>query len=146
MMSIFGESKKLRGLIAPDRIECAPGFIGSIAVTTERWQQFAIKLHCPLKVFHSQINVIQNPCFHFCKITRTCRFAPSSRQERSEVRVVSGLRAESSTSIPTRSRPPRRLLCPRTRAATQSYESRPPSHPSKCPKIFSATKPKSFPY
>src|SRR5205823_14200733 len=65
MMSIFGESKKLGGLIAPDRIECAPGFIGSIAVKTERWQQLAVKLHCPLKVFHPQINVIQNSRLHW---------------------------------------------------------------------------------
>src|SRR6266851_445419 len=64
MMSIFGESKKLGGLIAPDRIECAPGFIGSIAAKTERWQQLSVKLHCPLKVFHSQINMIEQPCLH----------------------------------------------------------------------------------
>src|SRR5439155_19470258 len=65
MMSIFGESKKLGGLIAPDRIECDPGLIGSTAVKTGRWQQLAVKLHCPLKVFHSQISVVHNSRLHW---------------------------------------------------------------------------------
>jgi hypothetical protein len=58
MLSILRESKKLGRLVAPDRLERSPGFIGSIAGKTERRQQLAVKLHCPLKIFHSQINVI----------------------------------------------------------------------------------------
>src|SRR5882724_4352408 len=65
MLSILRESKKLGRLVAPGRIERSPGFIGSIAGKTERRQQLAVKFHCPLKIFHPQINVIQNSCFHF---------------------------------------------------------------------------------
>src|SRR6266446_4460604 len=65
MLSILRESKKLGRLVAPGRIERSPGFIGAIAGKTERRQQLAVKFHCPLKIFHPQINVIQNSCFHF---------------------------------------------------------------------------------
>src|SRR5438093_29828 len=65
----------------------------------------------------------------------------TSKQNESNVWIF-GFRGESSTSIPTMFHRPRRLLCPRTRAATQSPESRPLSHPLKFPKIFSATKPR----
>src|SRR6266480_7012348 len=65
MLSVLGESKKLGRLIAPDRIECSPGFVGSIAAKTERRQQLTVKLHCPLKIFHPQINVIQNTRLHW---------------------------------------------------------------------------------
>src|SRR6266404_8302719 len=66
----------------------------------------------------------------------------TSKQNESNVWIFY-FRGESSTSIPTMSHRRRRLLCPRTRAATQSPESHPRSHPSKFPKIFSATKPRS---
>src|SRR5438132_11012804 len=64
MMSIFCESKKLGRFVAPDGIECSPGFVGAIAGETERRQQLSVKLHCSLKVFHPQIDVIQNARFH----------------------------------------------------------------------------------
>src|SRR6202040_239272 len=130
MMSIFRESKKLGRFVAAHGIERSPRFVGAIAGETERRQELAVKLRCSLKVFHSQINVIQNSCFHFIIIlSLTCCFATSSPspRERIEVRAVFGFRGESSTSIPTRSRRLRRLLCPRTRAATKSPESRPQS-------------------
>lgn len=58
MMSILGESKKLGWLVPTYGIECSPGFIRAIAGETERGQQLAVKLHCPIKIFHPQINVI----------------------------------------------------------------------------------------
>src|SRR6266480_5699231 len=64
MMSIFGESKKLGRLVAASGIERSPRFIGAVTGETERRQQLSVKLHCSLKVFHPQINVIENTLSH----------------------------------------------------------------------------------
>src|ERR1700736_2755503 len=64
MMSIFCESKKLGRFIAAYGIECPPDFIRAITGETERGQQLPVKLRCPLKVFHPQINVIKNARSH----------------------------------------------------------------------------------
>src|SRR5437016_2607374 len=64
MMSIFGETEKLRGLIAADRIECSPSVVRTIAGETKRGQQFPIKLHRAVEIFHSQVNVIEDSCLH----------------------------------------------------------------------------------
>src|SRR6266513_3012098 len=104
MMSIFGESKKLGRFIAPDGIECSPCFIRTITSETERRQQLSVKLHCSLKVFHSQINVIQDSCFHFSSIPSPHPLPEGEEDAKRQVRVILtfGLPAESSTSIPTR--------------------------------------------
>src|SRR5947207_9238923 len=64
MMSIFGESEKLGRFLAAGGIKRSPGFIRAIAGKTERWQQLPVKVQCSLKIFHPQINVIQNARFH----------------------------------------------------------------------------------
>src|SRR5882757_8809608 len=64
MMSIFSESKKLGRLVAAHGIESSPCFVGAIAGETERGQQLSVKLHRSLKIFHPQINVIQNTRCH----------------------------------------------------------------------------------
>src|SRR2546430_14621650 len=65
MMSIFGESEKLRRFVAADRIESSPGFIRAISSEAEGGKKFAVKFHRPLKIFYPQINVVQNPRSHF---------------------------------------------------------------------------------
>jgi hypothetical protein len=64
MMSIFGESKKLGRFVAAHGIKRSPGFIRAVTGETERRQQLAIKLHRLLKIFHPQINVIENTRSH----------------------------------------------------------------------------------
>src|SRR5438309_1272191 len=64
MMSIFGESKKLRRFVSTDRIERSPCFVGAIAGESESGQQFAVKCFRARKILHPQINVIQNSCLH----------------------------------------------------------------------------------
>src|SRR6202030_2056796 len=64
MMSIFGESKKLGRFVAARGIERSPRFIRAITGETERREKFSIKLRCSLKVFHPQINMIENAGSH----------------------------------------------------------------------------------
>src|SRR6266516_2607650 len=64
MMSIFSKTKKLGRFVRANAVEGSPGFVGTVAGETKRGQQFSVKLHCLLKIFHPQINVIQNARFH----------------------------------------------------------------------------------
>ncbi len=90
MMSIFGETKKLRRFVRTDTVECSPGFVGPIAGETKRGQKFAIKFHCSLKIFHPQINVIENSCFHLSRISLTSILSLREGEEDVErqVRVI----------------------------------------------------------
>ena len=90
MMSIFGKTKKLRGLVRTDTIECSPGFVGPIAGEAKSGQEFAVKLHCSLKIFHPQINVIENSCFHLSRISLTSILSLREGEEDVErqVRVI----------------------------------------------------------
>ena len=90
MTSIFVEAKKLRGLIAADRIECSPGFIRAIAGEAESGKKFFVKLHRSAKIFHSQINVIENSCFHLSRISLTSILSLREGEEDAErqVRVI----------------------------------------------------------
>src|SRR5260370_16419247 len=71
MMSIFGETKKLRRFVRTDTVECSPGFVGPIAGEAESGKKFFVKLHRSAKIFHSQINVIENSCFHLSRLSLT---------------------------------------------------------------------------
>src|ERR1700737_1657742 len=64
MMSILRESKNLSRFVAAHGIKCSPGLIRAIAGETKRRQELAVKLHCSLKIFYPQINVVQNSRFH----------------------------------------------------------------------------------
>ena len=90
MMSIFGETKKLRRFVRTDTVECSPGFVGPIAGEAESGQKFAVKLHCSLKIFHPQINVIENSCFHLSRISLTSILYLREGEEDAErqVRVI----------------------------------------------------------
>src|SRR5437867_921153 len=87
MTSIFGETKKLRGLIAADRIECSPGFIRAIAGEAESGQKFFVKLHRSAKIFHPQINVIENSCFHLISLTSILSLREGEEDAERQVRV-----------------------------------------------------------
>src|SRR6266581_7315204 len=65
MMSIFSKTKKLGRFVRANAVEGSPGFVGAVAGETERGQQLSVKLHCSLKIFHPQINVIQNTRLHW---------------------------------------------------------------------------------
>src|SRR5437899_9547599 len=128
MMSIFDETKKLRRFVRTDTVECSPGFVGPIAGEAESGQKFAVKLHRSLKIFHPQINVIENSCFHLSRISLTSSLSLREEEEDAEwqVRVIYifAFRGESSTSIPTTFHRPRRLLCLPIRAAGRLRERR----------------------
>jgi len=65
MLSIFGEAEKLRRLVAAGAIKCSPGLVRPIACKPKLGQKLLVKSHRPLKIFQSQINVIQPSDFHF---------------------------------------------------------------------------------
>src|SRR5260370_9566897 len=114
MMSIFGETKKLRRFVRTDTVECSPGFVGPIAGEAESGKKFFVKLHRSAKIFHSQINVIENSCVHLSRISLTSILSLREGEEDAErqVRVIQvfGSRDESSPSIPPTFHPPPRLL------------------------------------
>src|ERR1700730_5857276 len=64
MISIFGKSKKLGRFVAAGGVERSPRFIRAITGKTERREKFSIKLRCALKIFHPQVNVIENARSH----------------------------------------------------------------------------------
>src|SRR5438093_3988173 len=82
MMSIFDETKKLRRFVRTDTVECSPGFVGPIAGEAESGQKFAVKLHRSAKIFHPQINVIENSCFHLSRISLTSILSLREREGR----------------------------------------------------------------
>ena len=90
MMSIFSKTKKLGRFVRTDTVECSPGFIRAIAGETKRGQKFAVKLHRSLKIFHPQINVIENSCFHLSRISLTSILSLREGEEDAErqVRVI----------------------------------------------------------
>src|SRR5439155_18810367 len=104
------------------------GFVGPIAGEAKSGQEFAVKLHCSLKIFHPQMNVIENSCFHLSRISLTSILYLREGEEDAErqVRVIKifGSRDESSTSIPTTFHRPRRPLCLPIRAARRFLERR----------------------
>src|SRR5438876_10735039 len=87
MTSIFGETKKLRRFVRTDTVECSPGSIRAIAGKTKRGKKFFVKLHRSAKIFHSQINVIENSCFHLSRISLTSILSLREGEEDAERQV-----------------------------------------------------------